>query len=328
MTRDEFERMYNGWDLNQRIQWEHFSAGLAGNPPPTAARIDQITRDFVRSHYGAMASYLDHPEVGPLLMAAAREGWTETTFNARLGETTWYKSTNASQRQWDLLSRSDPASANQQRDQMASQIKTLLTQQGVEGQFSDARINELATQFLRNGMPTNQIPQAVIMEAAYSPTAPIGKLGDRMSQVSTLADQYAIPIGDEIRFDWAKKIEAGLETEEGLQEYLRQTAKAQYGTNASITEGIDRGFTVKQLVDPQIQTAAQLLEIDPDTIQLLDPRFSNILQFNDPSGTTRLATLGETQKLVKGTAEYRQTTGANNQAADLAQMLASTFGKA
>lgn len=310
---------WDTWDLNQRLNaWRrHFGVVDPGWQT-------EIVKDFVRANYGALASYLDDPEVGPLLMQAATQGWTQTTFDARLAETNWYKTTTASQREWDLLSRSDPASAKQRVDQMSTQIRTLLSQQGVSEQFTDERVTELATQLIRNGAPAEQVPQAVLAEAQYQPTAPVGKLGQTQAQAKGLAQQYGLPLSDQAAFDWAKKIATGQTTEDGLQTYLRETAKGRY---ASLAAQLDQGFTVKQLLDPQIQMISQTLEVDPERIDITDPKYAAILDVPDQGGT-RVMTLSETAKWAKGTSDYRNTTTAKNAAGELAQTLAQTFGRA
>jgi hypothetical protein len=313
---------WDAWDLNTRLRiW----AGYFGSVSPDWQKA--IVRDWVTSHYGAMATYLDDPEIGPLLMNAATQGWDELTFNAALANTNWYKTTTGSQREWDLLSRTDPASATQKVDQLKAQIATLLSQEGLTDQFTDARITALATQLLRNGASADQIPKAVIAEVQYAPTVPVGKLGDTMNTVATKADQFLVPVSDQARFDWAKKIESGQATQEGLDEYLRQQALAQYGNNTSIVDGINRGQTVRTMIDPQVQTMAQWLEVDPESINLLDPKWAGILNYQD-GNVTRLANTGEASRLVKGTSDYRQTAGANREAATMAQQLAKALGNA
>lgn len=305
---------WNALDLNGRLAFLNYVGA--------GARADEAIKDWVREHYGAMGAYLDHPEIGPLLLRSAKEGWAPERLQAELGATQFWKTTSASQREWDLLNTTDPASAKAKVDQLKAQINTLLGQQGVAEQFTDQRVTDLATQLLRNGAQADQIPKAVLAEVGYSPTMAAGKLGDTMNTVGAKAEQFVVPISDQAKFEWAKKIEMGTATQEGLDDYLRQVAKGQYAT---LAEGIDRGFTVKQLLDPQIQQTAQLLEVDPETIDLRDPKWAQIIQYNDGQ-TTRLATLSEAAKLVKSTADYRQTATANREAATLAENLAKTFG--
>lgn len=319
MSTAEFTRTYNSWDLNQRLNWLRYTK----KGKQTPAEEDAVIKSYVKTHYGAMGSYLGHPEIGPILMRSAREGWAPEQLEAALQQTTWWKTHTSSQREFDLLARTDPKEAEKKVTDVGNQIIALLEQEGVRDQFSDERIATLAVTLARNGASGEDIPRSVLAELEFAPTQPIGRLGARMTDIKTRADDMLIPLSDQTAFEWAKKVETGMATQDAFDQYVRETAKGAWG---HLADRIDSGFTVKQLLEPQIQTVAGLLERDADSIDFRDPRFSQIISHNDGT-TTREMTISEAGKYVRGLDEYYQTQGAETQVAGFVTQLASQFGK-
>lgn len=309
-------------DLNvdQRINLVKFLQHGSITPEQTTA----IIKEWATQNFGALAAYLEIPEVGALISSAAQQGWTAERLQVALGQTQWWQTTTASQREFDALTHTDPASAQKHVEDMAGQIRALVDQEGVANQFTDQRINDLARQLVRNGASADQVPKAVLAEVSYQPSQPVGKMGARMTQVQQMASDYLVPVSDQTAFTWAQKIETGQATEDGLSEYLRSTAE---GLLPHLADRLKAGFTVKQLLEPQIQTAAQLLEVSPDQIDLRDPKYAPILSFYDGQ-TTREKTMAETADYIRSTADWRQTNNANATAAQRVEQIAQRLGAA
>jgi len=313
----DFIRTWNGMTLDQRIAWLRY----VGTPWEE----DNVVRDWVRTQYGAMGAYLDHPEIGPILLRSAKEGWSPERLQATIGQTTFWKTTTDAQRQYDLLEKSDPATAAKSVDQMAVQINTLLAQEGATGQLTEARVRELATQLIRNGAPQDQVPTAVLAEVSFvsSPMQPVGRLGTRMSEVKSKADQYLIPVSDQAAFDWAKQIETGQSGVEAFDEYAKQIAKAQYGWMA---ERIDAGSTVRMIADPIIQTLSQEWGVSGASLTAQD--LAPTLAYDD-GNTTRVMNMSDAVKYARQDDRYWVDNAKGEaEAARFVQQLASQFGKA
>ena len=318
-----FEETWAGWNVDQRLAFIQFT----NRRPPTQAEINTVIREWAGQHFGALAAYLDVPEVGSIITQAAQAGWTPARLQTALAETTWWQTTTASQRQWDALNATDPATAKAQVTTMADNIRTLVAQEGIATQYSEARITELATLALRNGAQADDVPRLVLAEAQYAPTQAAGKLGARMTQVQQAAFEYGLPLDEASAFDIAKKVEIGTMTAEGATDLFKIQAKAAYGTDPNLVAQIDAGFTLRQILAPQIGTAAQLLGVGAETIDFRDPRWAQIVSYDD--GTTRrVANASETAKIVRSTDEYWQTAGAEAEAAKFVQDLAKQLGRA
>lgn len=296
---------------------------------PNHAIMDALVRDWAETHYGALAAYLDHHEIGPLLLKAAREGWTPERLQQELGQTDFWQHTTATQREFDLLVAGDPATANQKISAMTKALYNTVVSEGVGRSFPMAKITKLARTLLRNGVTpedTASLTRTVAAEARYNPTHPqLGRLGATITAVKAAADQYLVPISDQAAFKWAQQIETGQQTPEGLAASFRNQVRGQFSED--VIKRVDQGQTVRQILDPQIQRTAELLERDPSSIDFRDPRFRPIIQFNDGNGV-RERTLAETEQYVRSQIpDYRYTTRANQEASSLIETVLSRFGK-
>lgn len=321
MASNDFQRQYNSLDLNGRIALMRFIGG--GILTPQAE--EKVVTDWITQQYGAYATLLNRPDVKAVLTRAAREGWTQERIQTEIQRTPWWKTTDAAMRKFDLLEGSDPKEAKTQLDKMSSTIKSMIAQQGVAGQFTEARIAKLARFAVRHGVEADAIPKLVFNEIQYNPTHPVGQIGADMDKFKAQAAQYVLPLSDRAAFDWAKKIATGQATADGFDTYMRDQAKSKYGHLAA---ELDQGLTVKNLLDPQIQQTAQLLEIDPDQVNLLDPKYSPLVSYADPQGKVRTMSLSESARYVRGMDAYARTDGAKQAAASLTSELMSRFGQA
>lgn len=308
------------WNLDQRIQAmaRHYG-GWSG------WFIEDVVKDFVREHYGSVAAYLDDAEIGPLLMRAARENWTADRVSGAVQQTNFWKTTTDAQRQYDLLTKTDPATAAKSVDQMVTTINTLLSQEGATGQLTEARVRELAEGFVRNGAAQDAIPRGVLAEVQYlvSPMQPVGRLGNRMSEVKSTADQYLIPVSDEAAFDWAKQIETGQQSPEAFVEYAKQIAKAQYGWMA---DRLDAGATVRQIADPIIQTLSQEWGVAGSSLSAQD--LAPTLAYDD-GNTTRVMNISDATKYARQDDRFWVDNARGEaEAARFVTQLAQQFGRA
>ena len=322
MDRQEFTRLYQTWDINQRISWERFARGGAIDDAAESA----VIREWARTEMpNGLGSYLEHPELGPLLLKWARDGYSKDRVMHELSQTAFWKTTANKQREFDFLERSDPASAKASVDALKSQIFQLISQEGVGSQFSDAAITDLATNLARNGTPAEMMPKQILGAIQYSPTSPnFGRMGARVTQVKQMAADYLMPVSDEAAFDWAKNMATGQMDETAAKTYFQNSAKGWY---SHYEKELSAGMTMKQISEPYKQIASKLLEKNPEDIDMTDSKYNDMLRFEDPKDNVRKGmTLGDAENHIRGLDEWNYTKGANEQAAGMVSGLAKSFG--
>jgi hypothetical protein len=87
--------------------------GTTGGTPDgtTAPAVPIDWETAAQEQYGGYYAIVKSiPEVATLLQKAVAEGYSEAKFNYELSQTTWFKTTTASARAWDISEQSDPAS--------------------------------------------------------------------------------------------------------------------------------------------------------------------------------------------------------------------------
>ena len=117
----------------------------------------------------------------------------------------------------------------------------------------------------------------------------------------------------------------GTITTQDFQRQQREIAKKRYG---HLSDLIDQGVTLEDLAGNYKQTAAKLLEVDPNTIDMSAADYEVALAFGE-EGKKRAMTTGEWEKLLRTDARYgwEKTENAKTEARSLANNLAQAFGR-
>jgi hypothetical protein len=102
-------------------------------------------------------------------------------------------------------------------------------------------------------------------------------------------------------------------------------AKQRYG---HLSELIDQGVTLEDLASNYRQSAAKLLEIDPNQIDMSQGDYEVALSFGE-EGKKRAMTTGEWERLLRTDARYgwEKTENAKSEARSLASNIAEAFGR-
>lgn len=130
---------------------------------------------------------------------------------------------------------------------------------------------------------------------------------------------------NQVSDDTIQRTLTGEMTTEDVQRQQREVAKARYGHLAPL---IDQGLTLDAISESFKTAAAQLLEVDPNTIDMSNAQYEVALNFGE-EGKKRVMTNGEWQKLLRTDARYGwdKTENAKREAREWASALRQTFGR-
>lgn len=291
---------------------------LSGSPDQVASQL-----------YGYLAWALNIPEVGTILRQAASDAasgaqWSDAKLQGALQATDWWKTTDASARTFDQSMATDPATVNQQIAQKQGAIQKQLADEGVT--VDPTRLQSIATDSLRYGWTAQQENAALDSELQRSPDLLASKVGESYKQ---MANDYAVPLSDATIQQWAAHGVSGVETDEQFREYLEAQAKS-FLPAADVQNALSAGVTVAQYYDPYKQLAAQTLNVNPDSINLTDPKWLAAINTVDPKTGARVPmSLDQWGQYLKATPTFNwgQTQSAKDAAYSLVNNLKSTFGK-
>lgn len=299
---------------------------VGGVPVPAATATEQQIHDYVMSNFPTYAPWWDIADVRNMLMYAVRAGWDSNMLLAHLETTDWWKSTSDTARQWIALGFSDPATVAQRRTQAIYDIASITNAAGFNLDLAD--MSSLAEMKLRYGWDDITLRRMALgmFQAKGGQINFASDIGSTVQSIKAQAAQYLFRISDATAQDLAQKFFTGDITQQGITAYVQGGGKM---AHPEFADDIDRGITPMQMMQPALQSVASTLEMSPDQIDLLAPKWSNILDYTDPkTNTVRPMTSAEAANWARTQTEYRYTKGANDQAATVAQGLAESMGQA
>lgn len=297
----------------------------AGGLPPNASP-EQIEA-YIRENYPQAAGFLDVPEIRAKLIEAARGQWTGTKLQAEIQATTWWRTNGEAARQYFALKGTDPAQLKALVDAKVAELEPQLAQLGITKGLNGAPadVQAFAEEVIKYGWSPDEVRARLASllqhtserEGLTQGSAPDITADELMRIART---EFFVPISRMDAERWAVDIYAGRKTEEALRDYLANMAEARF-------PGIkEQGFTPGDYMAPIRNIIADTLEMAPESVDLLDRRWAEVLQYQGPDGKLRPMSLAEAERYARSRPEYQQTKGAKAEAASMAETLAKTFG--
>ena len=301
--------------------------GVEGVPVETGVPPDWETAaaEMYPEYYAIVKN---NPEIAALLRRSIAEDWSETKFQAELRATNWWKTTTASAREWDAASALDPATYQAKVDTAAADIQQEALNLGIR--LSSERLQKLALDSERFGWGSQMITNAIGMAATEGGTAGATQLreGYYGQAVRNTARQYGVTLADSTFSSFVNKIAVGEETLGSFQDYALGIAKSLY---PPLAEQFDAGRTFDEITGSYQQMAANILERDAGSIDMMDPTFVTAVTYqpDQKTGEQRMMNLQEWGNYLRNTESlgYQYTTEARSRAYEVATKFANMFGK-
>lgn len=253
---------------------------------------------------------------------------SEARFATLLKETGWFK--KYGQRTTELLieEKHQPGKFNDAVGQVRSQIAQAAANYGVV--LDDATLNKLARDayvFQWDGNAAevmDRIQKAATGEGSTARFAG-GEIGDAVERVTTWARDYGVELTDadirQLRNDMLDGMGYG-----NVQELLQERAAQTYAVYA---DDIRAGTNLRTLIAPYLQSAASLLEVSEEEIDMDDPLFAGGQAFQtiDPNtGKPVQRTLAEFQKMVRKDSRWQSTKNARDTASEMSMNILRQMG--
>ncbi len=275
---------------------------------------------YEKEHFSSMLWINDVPELAGKLTQAAKEKWSPERFQGEIESTDWWKTHSDTARGYFKL-KADPPSFNQAMGLRKDSITAFASQYGIT--LDEGTVNSLADQALQLGWDSPMLKKQVVNQATFR-TDYGGELGQNIGLVKSHGRDFFQTISDQDAFNMAKSMSMGDIDENTVLGNIRQQAKAAWPSLANL---IDQGVTPRDAMANQINTAAQLLELDPDQVDPTDPKFSKMISMTDDKGVARPMTVDETTKMVKSMDDYWKTNNAADEVGKKVTSLAQFMGR-
>lgn len=284
-------------------------------PPPDAATEEQVRKDFPH-----LAYLMDNPEVRDVLLKAAAGGWDLTTLQGELWKTGWWQTTSSNMRLWDQKFAQDNATAMLEWDQRTVSISNLTSQLGFT--LSNEDTKWIAGKVLREGWSDEQLKR-FLGQLARQNGLGAGQISDQAASFKALARSYLSTMSDQQAQEFAIRVAEGSISREGVESLLRSEAKSRFSW---LAPQIDSGMTPEDLFGSTRNAVAQMLEVDPNQIDLNDPKWSIITAPVMEGNSMRSMNFYEAQRWARQRPEWRMTDNANQAASQIGLDLLKTMG--
>lgn len=257
------------------------------------------------------------PELTSTFQRAVNEEWNSARFERELADTPWYKRFSERQRAIALQKATDPGTWRATVDSEISRINLLALQMGKTG-YDALKIAELS---LAGQWSDDQLRNYVAERTSFRDFhgGYTGQAGEVEAHIRETYAQYGIPVSKSTLQFQLKLVLGGTNTLGGLDQEVRTLAKKQY---PAFAEQIDAGQSLREIADPYVQTMANVLEVNGDTVKLADPHIKKALQGD---GKTPL-TLWQFENNLKNDTRWQYTNNAKNDTYAALQQVGSDWG--
>ncbi len=268
---------------------------------------DTWTKTDQASAFGySLAFFNSTPELKKLLDQAVSGNWDSTRFAAAFRNTQWFAKNSDTYRQYLALQKSDPATFAQRNTAMQSKVTDLAARLGAP---QDSKtVNGIATSALQFGWSDQQIQDAVAGTVNLGKALSGGALTAQGTVAQALSD-YGVTMSSATQGHYIRGLLQGTMSAADVSAAARQLA---IGTYPALAQALNSGQTLKQIADPYIQSYAQTLEVDPNTVKVTDPLVQQALQSTDAKGTPAQQPLWKFQQTLRADPRWKQTQNAQD----------------
>jgi hypothetical protein len=273
-----------------------------------------------RLSYGFSTSFLNkNKSIRSLVDKAIDQGWTSQRFLDELRKTSWWKGRSDAQKQYDILRAENPGEWQRQAREARSKVISMATRLGVSlgGQGS----LDIAHAWLRNGLSESEVREMIGRKYSYvaGKRGTTGVGATARAALNEMSRAYGMKVSSSWLQGAARQVAMGVKEVSDYEGYFRDSAARRF---KSIANDIAEGRTVREILDPYLQTAAEELGIP---VSVIDTTWG---KWQTPIAGKEELTMDEWIKTIRTDKAYGydQSQNAQRQASILAGQLMSRMG--
>lgn len=309
-----------------RLAGSDSSAGGPTGAARSAPTKDTLNPKQLAEQYGFASSMLNaYPELQKLFNQSIKNGWDQSTFQAKLRNTQWWKTHSQTERDYITLGFTDKATANQKYNQAYTHVQQVAEQLGVTSAKVKKQLGVAAYNLIAKGWTDEQLKNYLGTYVIFDTSKGYHPGGEGEQHYDSLM-QYSYSMGIKNApgwyADWSRKIVRGLATEDDAKADIRKQAKAHYSRYAT---QIDAGQTVTDLAQPYIQSMQNILEINPGSISLFDGSIQKALTYKQ-KGAVTTKPIWQFEQELRADPRWKKTKNAQDSLMGVAHGILQEFG--
>jgi hypothetical protein len=200
-----------------------------------------------------------------------------------------------------------------------SAIEISATQLGVI--LDNKALNSLANSYARGDINSTVLPYEIVRQGTLDYTK--GQAAENVNNLRKIANAYGVEFNE----DWYKTSVTNILTGKAAQDTydaeIKELAKSRY---PSLAAQIDAGYTVQSIASPYINSMSQILEINPEAINVNDQTIKKALLNITPEGQPSVKPLWQFEQDLRKDERWRYTKNAEQELMGTGIKLLRNFG--
>jgi len=287
-----------------------FGGGGGGGAAPAQPAQDTIDQQTLAEQFGYALSVLrSDPELNGLFTRAVAGTYDQTRFNAELMATGWYKKHGETWRNATVLKSADPATYATKLAQSKASVGTLAAQMGAA--MTPGTLAQMAETSLMLGWDTNQVQANLGTYVKHVNGTMLGQAGQWETELKAYAADNNVKISNswvETNLQGASK---GTQTFNDVKDKVRDLAISAY---PNLADRLRQGETVATIAEPYKQSMASILELNPESLTIGDPKIQKALITRDKAGAPVMQTLYDFETGLRQDSRWLKTKNAQDAA--------------
>lgn len=246
-----------------------------------------LSLDQLRSEYPTVAALITSvPELQDIYNQAVSGTWSTDKFIAAIQNSHWWSSTSSTARQAFATMKADPATWNQNINNLQAQMTATAAQLGVT--LTPQQAQQIAIDAITNGYDQNTAVLDQKMAAFLKPASGNhfgGQAGSYEDQIRQSMMDLGVFMPESQLDNQIQQIVAGKQSVQGVTAQLRTQAASMY---PAYSTQINNGMNLSDIASPYMQRAQQLLEMGPGSVNIQTPMIKQALQYTQNGQPTAM----------------------------------------
>jgi hypothetical protein len=297
---------------------DNFATGSAATP--------KLSYTELAEQYGFTASFLNaNPELKNLFSDMVSGGWNQAKFDAKLRNTTWWKTHTKSEREYLTQLKTDPATAKQAMSQAKVKVNQLANQMGmVVSKDNQKYLDKAAYNMVALGWDESQMRYYLGQYVSFSGETLQGQGGEAIDEMRQYAYSMGVQLNDTWYGDRARNILRGTAALQDYKSEIMNKAKAAF---PQWIKQIEAGQSVADIASPYMQSMSQILELPAGSVNLFDTTIKKALNYTNPGNLQKEAKpLWQFENDLRSDPRWRKTKNAQDSLFQVGHQVLADFG--
>lgn len=275
------------------------------NPTDVQAK---LSPEELAAEYGWTSSFLNSiPELKRLFQESVSNTWSKDMFQAQLRNTNWWKENSASMREVALQKSTDPATYGANLNATKVQVEQLAAEMGAI--IPPGKLTSIAEQAMQLNLQPDALRNILGGYVKFVNGTLVGQAGMYEDSIKKYAYSQGVTLDDQAIKNQAALIGRKMATEADFKNQIKEQAISAF---PAYKTQLDSGVTLQDIAQPYIQSMAQQLEINPNSITVNDPLIKQALNGANsdgkPTGMDQVTFLNR----LRSDPRWNQTQGAQD----------------